>query len=273
MRRIYSRSGRWCCELTKSVLTLEAGFDLLILESLLGFAHCAQRRTEYPRSLTTGGLGVLLRLGGSSLDGFLSRVVDDHAPRSNFDLVLRGGHVVARLRLEHLPFAGRSPLHCDDSVTACLRIPDRGSPGLWSVFHAIEEAYLLRGTQSVNLGHERGFFVSLGFLQTQHGLFQPFLGRELVCGFVLAHLPVNFPPAPGILRVEHFAFGVGDIALDQFLPEGSRVLCDVRAGDFDFAELGWVVDTSKDGLYGMVGQVGDVGYAGDVADGGVLGHG
>lgn len=180
---------------------------------------------------------------------------------------------MARLRLENLPFAGRSPLHCDDSVTACLRIPYRGSSSLWSVGHAVEEAYLLCGTQGVDLGHESGFFVAFGFLQTQHGLLQVFLGRKLVCGFLLAHLPVHFPPAPGILRVEHLAFGVGDIALDQFLPEGAGVFCDVRAGDFDFAELGRIVDTTKNGLYGVVRQFGDVGYAGDVADGGVLSHG
>jgi hypothetical protein len=39
------------------------------------------------------------------------------------------------------------------------------------------------------------------------------------------------------------------------------------------AELGWVVDTTEDGLYDMVGQWCDVEYVGDVADGGVLGHG
>lgn len=45
------------------------------------------------------------------------------------------------------------------------------------------------------------------------------------------------------------------------------------AGDFDFAELGGVVDAAEDGLDGVVGEVGDVGYAGDVFDCGVLGHG
>ena len=45
------------------------------------------------------------------------------------------------------------------------------------------------------------------------------------------------------------------------------------AGDFDFAQLGGVVDAAEDRLDGVVGQVGDVGYAGDVLDCGVLGHG
>lgn len=138
---------------------------------------------------------------------------------------------------------------------------------------AIEEARRLLGSHGKDLGHKGSLLLALDFLQAHHSLLQPFFGNTLVLGFLLTHLPVNLPPVLGVFGVQHFALGVGDIALDQFLPERSGAFGDVWTGDFDFAELGWVVDAAQDGLDGVVGQVGDVGYAGDVPDGGVLGHG
>lgn len=137
----------------------------------------------------------------------------------------------------------------------------------------IKEPSLFLSTQRVHFVHKRSLLRPLRFLQPHHGLLQPFLGRSLVLSLLLAHLPVDLPPILGIFGVEHLSLGVGDIALDQFLPEGSRVFGDVWTGDFDFAELGGVVDAAQDGLDGVVGEVGDVGYAGDVLDCGVLGHG
>lgn len=97
------------------------GFHLFVSESLLCFARGAHWRERH--GSLAGSFCVLLRLRGGSLDGFLARIVDDHAPRSNLDLALCVGHVVSRCRLEDLNFARRSPLHGAESVAAGLCVP------------------------------------------------------------------------------------------------------------------------------------------------------
>lgn len=202
----------------------------------------------------------------------------DHAPRCSLDLAFGVGDVVAAGRFEDLDLAGGSPLHCSESVSSGLRVPQHGglatsTTTTTTVLHSIEESCSLLLSQRKHFGDECGLLVALGIFQAVHGCHQGLLSSGLVGGFLLDHLPVYLPPVLGILWVHHFALGVANVALDQCLPEGSGAFGNMGAGDLDIAELLWVVYPAENWLDGVVGQVGDVGDAADVADGGILRHG
>ena len=195
------------CQRSQSSLALQLGFDLLVSESLL----CSARRAhgcERHGSLA-GRFGVLRRLSSSSLDGFLARIIHNHAPRRDLDLALRIRHVVSRRRLEDLNLAGRSPLHSTKSITARLRIPQQRSLATsTTVLDAIKKPCLLLGAQREDLRYKRSLLRALCFLQSHHGLLQTFFSSVLVFCLLFAHLPVDLPPVFRVFRVEHLALCV-----------------------------------------------------------------